>query len=551
VTAAGLDLAAPPGFRGTFRSDAEARAVYSEAAGIERIMPTAIAVPIDTDDVRTLVCWAEATRIPLTARGAGSSMANGAIGHGVIVDLVRLDAVNPIDPMTRRVVVGPAVTRNHVQREAIQQGLMFPVDPSSGAFATIGGMCATNAAGARSVKYGPMRRWVTGLDCVFADGTRAWVRRGDAPPDDVGAITRFLHDVGPTVRALDAAQLRHAGVRKESSGYALADWREQGDLIDVIIGSEGTLAIIVGVELQLVARPIGSASLLAGFADLERAAAAAVQLAQRGASAVELLDRTFLDIASSYGEPLPIALPGELDAVLLIAVEGSSDGDAIARLRELASACATGGASVLREALEADEEQRLWQLRHAASPILNRLAPLVQSMQCIEDACVPPEQFAQYVRGVRRALEQVGLRGVIFGHAGDGHAHVNPLVDLRQPDWRARVNQLVTDVTALVASLGGTLAGEHGDGRLRAALADATWSQVARDAFAATKEAFDPAGILNPGVIVAPLRPHPFGDIKYDPALPPLPPTARAALNDIVQTKGWGNFRLDLLERLR
>lgn len=549
MSAAGLAIAAPPGFRGVFRTDPEALAVYSEAAGIERIMPSAVAVPADPEDVITLVKWAEETRIPLTPRGAGSSMANGAIGHGVIVDLFRLDAFGAIDPVTRRVVVGPAVPRNRVEREALKKALVFPVDPSSGAFATIGGMCATNAAGARSVKYGAMRRWVTALDCVFANGTRAWVRRGEPPPDDIGAVGRFLYDLGPQLRELDIAQLKHAGVRKESSGYALADWLEHGDLVDVLIGSEGTLAIIVGVELQLTPMPGSTASLLAGFPDLEGAAAAAVQLAQRGASAVEMLDRTFLEIAASDGEPLPIALPGDLEAVLLIEIEGGTELEAVSRLRDIAGWCEAGGATFIEEARDPHEETRLWQLRHAASPILNRLAPMVQSMQFIEDGCVPPQHFANYVRGVRRALELARVRGVIFGHAGDGHAHVNPLIDVHQPDWQARMDQLITDVTVLVASLGGTMAGEHGDGRLRAALADATWSKVARDAFAATKDAFDPLGILNPGVIVAPLRPRPFGDIKYDPRLRSLPPAARAALDEIVRTKGWGNFRLDLLER--
>lgn len=549
MTGAGPELVAPAGFRGVFRTDAEACAVYSEAAGVERIVPAAVAVPVDADDVVTLVRWATESRVPLTARGAGSSMANGAIGHGVIVDLYRLDAFGPIDADTRRVVVGPAVTRNRVEREALKEALVFPVDPSSGAFATIGGMCATNAAGARTVKYGAMRRWVTGLDCVFANGARAWVRRGEAPPDDIGPVGRFLYEIGPGLRELEPQRLRHVGVRKESSGYGLADWLESGDLVDVLVGSEGTLAIIVGVELQLAPLPGGTAGLLAGFPDLEGAAAAAVKLAERGASAVELLDRTFLEIAASAGDPLPIALPGGLEAVLIVEVEGATDVEAVARLRELGGWCEAGGATFVEEARDPHEETRLWQLRHAASPILNRLAPRVQSMQFIEDGCVPPERFAEYVRGVRRALDDARVRGVIFGHAGDGHAHVNPLIDVQEPDWRARVQQLITDVTVLVASLGGTLAGEHGDGRLRAALADTIWPSHARDAFAATKQAFDPLGVLNPGVIVAPPGAPPLGDVKYDPALPPLPPAARRALDEIVKTKGWGKFRLDLLER--
>ncbi len=541
---------APPAFRGVFRSDADACAVYSEAAGIGRIIPAAVAVPVDADDVVTLVRWAGQTRIPLTPRGAGSSMANGAIGHGVIVDLNLLDTLGTIDPSTKRVVVGPAVPRNRVEREALKDALIFPVDPSSGAFATIGGMCATNAAGARSVKYGAMRRWVTGLDCVFANGERAWVRRGENPPDGIGPIGRFLHDVGPRICATKPALLRHEGVRKESSGYGLAEWLDGGDLVDVLVGSEGTLAIIVGVELQLAPLPGGTAGLLAGFPDLEGAAAAAVHLAARGASAVELLDRTFLEIAASGGDPLPITVPAGLEAVLIVEAEGHSEADAALHLREFGGWCKANGATHVEEARDSYQETHLWQLRHAASPILNRLAPRVQSMQFIEDGCVPPDRFAEYVLGVRRALDDARIRGVIFGHAGDGHAHVNPLVDVREADWRPRVEHLLRDVTALVARLGGTLAGEHGDGRLRAALFGSVWSAEARDAFAATKQAFDPLGIFNPGVIVAAEGALPLTDIKYDATLPGLPKAARAALDRVVSEKDWGKFRLDLIPRL-
>lgn len=543
-------MQAPAGFRGVFRSDADACAVYSEAAGIGRIIPAAVAVPVDADDVVTLVRWAAEARVPLTPRGAGSSMGNGAIGHGVIVDLNHLDTFGKIDSVSKRVVVGPAVPRNRVEREALQHALIFPVDPSSGAFATIGGMCATNAAGARSVKYGAMRRWVTALDCVFANGARAWVRRGDDPPDEIGPVGRFLYDAGPDIRATDSALLRHAGVKKESSGYGLADWLESGDLVDVLIGSEGTLAIIVGVELQLAPLPGGTAGLLAGFPDIQGAAAAAVRLAERGASAVELLDRTFLEIASSGGDPLPVHLPAGLEAVIILEVEGSSEADAVSRLREFAGWCEAGGATHVEEARDPHEETRLWQLRHAASPILNRLAPRVQSMQFIEDGCVPTERFAEYVLGIRHALDEARIRGVIFGHAGDGHAHVNPLVDVREADWRPRVEQLLRDVTELVVRLGGTVAGEHGDGRLRAGLFESVWPAEARAAFAATKQAFDPLGILNPGVIVAPAGTAPIGDVKYDPALPALPKAARAALDQVVKDRAWGKFRLGLIPSL-
>lgn len=537
-------MAGPASFRGTFRDDLEARAVYSEAAGVARIMPRAVAVPEDADDVATLMRWAAESGTALVPRGAGSSMAGGAVGPGVIVDLGRLRAGPDIDAQANRARVGAATTRDALADAAAANGLAFPVDPSSGAFATLGGMCATNAAGARTVRYGAMRRWVDGVECVFDDGTRAWLRRGERRPS-VPALDRFEHDVAPRVRAADARVLRHDGVRKESSGYALGAWRESGDVVDLIVGSEGTLAIVTALELRLAPRPAATTGALAAFASLDAATVAAAELAALGVSAVELLDRTFLEVAAEHSHGT--GLPAATEVVLLIETEGAAKDDATALAQLALDRCHATGATRVQLALSPDEERRLWALRHAASPILNRLAPRLQSMQLIEDGCVPLTRFAEYVRGVRAALDAVGFRGVIFGHAGDGHAHVNALVDLSMADWRERSARLVDEVTALVARLGGTLAGEHGDGRLRTPLLPQVWPREALELFAATKRAFDPRGILNPGVKVAREPARSLADIKYDASLPALPTAARNALDLVVREKAWGRHRLDLL----
>jgi len=151
------------------------------------------------------------------------------------------------------------------------------------------------------------------------------------------------------------------------------------------------------------------------------------------------------------------------------------------------------------------------------------------------------------VRGVRAALEKRGIRGVIFGHAGDAHIHVNPLVDVSQPEWRSNVEGLLDDVAGLTAQLGGTLSGEHGDGRLRTPLLSRVWSEPAREIFSLVKKAFDPSGILNPGVKVPLADQKPLGDIKYDPSLPPLPEEARAALVKITDERAYSTLRLSLI----
>ena len=538
-------LNAPPHFRGRFRVDALARAVYSEAAGIGQIVPHAVAVPVDAEDVVALVRWAAAKRVPLIPRGSGSSMAGGAIGDGVIVDMSELRALDPVHLDSSTVQCGPGLVRDAVDAAARAVGLTFPVDPSSGAYCTVGGMASTNSAGAHTLRYGSMRAWVEALDCVFSDGSRAVVRRG-SPPPAVPPVQRFLAGAAALVTAERATPSRHTGVRKESSGYGLATYAQSGELVDLLVGSEGTLAVIVGLELRLAPLLAQTASVLGAFGTLDDAVRAASGALDAGASACELLERTFLDVARRGGMTIPI--PDDTEAVLLAEVEGASNDECVALAQALHTTFAAAGATRVVLALDDETEGAMWELRHAASPILSRLDPALKSMQFIEDGCVPPECLADYVRGVRAALDAQGIPGVIFGHAGDAHAHVNPLVDVRVPDWRERVNALLEEVTALVARLGGTISGEHGDGRLRAPLLHQVWPEATLDRFAQVKRAFDPALLLNPGAKVPTPGARAIEHVKYDPALEPLPRAAREVLTRVERDRAYARSRLDLLD---
>ena len=540
-----MPLSPPPGFRGVFRTDEAARAVYSEAAGIARVMPRAVAVPVNEGDVAALVRWARESATPLIPRGSGSSMPGGAIGDGVILDLSRLRDVESVNVTDRTIVVQPGVLRAEVNQAVAAQRLRFPVDPSSGAFCTIGGMVSTNAAGSHSLAFGATRPWVRSLRCVFDDGTIAVVRRGVEAPRRVPAIERFLSVGHPAiVSAEESDRARHRGVRKESSGYATFEYARSYDVVDLLVGSEGTLAIVVGIELSLVPAAEATSSVLGAFDSLERAVDAAVRARESGAVACELLDKTFLDVARAGSTH---DVPADAEAVLLAEVEGPSASRAADAAREIASLFERAGATTVRVALDEPTETELWELRHAASPILSRLDPSLRSMQFIEDGAVPPERLADYVRGVRESLARNGIRGVIFGHAGDAHVHVNPLIDVSAKDWRDRIALVLDEVTALVSALGGTLTGEHGDGRLRTPLLERVWSDAARERFFLVKRCFDPTGIFNPGVKVPERGERALGEIKYDPPLPPLPAAARAALTRVEQERAYARSRLELL----
>ena len=543
-------MESPPDFRGVFRTDLLARALYAEGAGIARCVPAGVAVPADADDVPALMRWSKREGIALIPRGSGSGMAAGAVGPGVVVDLSRLRAMGAVDVARGRISVGAGATRGEINAAAQRAGLRFPVDPSSGAFCTIGGMVGTNAAGARTLMFGATRPWVHGLRCVFDDGSDVWIRR-DAPwPLHVPAVRRIA-DAVEQIRAqlgqrIPLHALEHVGVRKESSGYAIADLlRANGHLVDLLVGSEGTMALFTEVELRLIPVAGATATVLAVFAALEAATACAVEARHDGATACELLDRTFLDVAATDGAT---GIPAGAEAVLLMEVEGDTAPAAQQAMAQLTARAHRHGATDVHTAVEASDVHRLWALRHAASPILSRLAPRLRSMQFIEDGCVPPDHFPRYVRGVRRALADADIPGVIFGHAGDAHAHVNPLVDVTRHGWRDRVAGLLDRVCELTAQLDGTLAGEHGDGRLRAPLLDRVWGLEARAAFAHVKAAADPSGVLNPGCKVAREGDRAFTELRHDPDAAPLPAAARAVLDGIEGSRGWNRFRLAGIE---
>lgn len=513
------------------------------------MIPSAVAVPVDADDVVTLVRWAAETRTSLIPRGSGSSMSGGAIGNGVIVDLSRINRLGKFDERGRTVWVDPGVLWSTLDVAARKRGLRLPVDPSSGSFCTLGGMVSTNASGAHTLRYGSTRAWVNALDCVFSDGDREVITRGETAPRRVAALARFLQDAHGEIVATDKRRpIIHPGVRKESSGYAIHDYSTNADLVDLLVGSEGTLVIIVGIHFTLSPLPAATSSVLGSFSSLEEATAASMMAVDAGASACELLDKTFLAYAAkapSADEALRELMDGAA-AVLLAEVEGDSAEAAAARAEDLAIAFKGAGARTVDIALTPEREHDLWELRHAASPILAALDQLT-SMQFIEDGAVPLPRLPEYVEGVRQALARREVSGVIFGHAGDAHVHVNPLIDVSESSWRDKVLGLLEDVVALTARLGGTLTGEHGDGRLRTPLLDRVWHKDSLRAFALVKTAFDPTNIFNPGVKVALPSQKPIEDIKYDPSLPPLPPEARAALDSLVETRAYDRFRLSMI----
>lgn len=531
----------PPGFRGVFRSDPRARAAYAEAAGIYRIIPSAVCLPADTADVALLVRWAAESRTPLVPRGAGSAMGGGNLGDGVVVDLTRLPLRLDIRPRERTADTGANVTLSDLNGAADRYGLRLPPDPSSGRWATLGGMLSTNAAGARSVRYGSVRRWVVAAELVTADGDLVTLRRG-APAPPAPALARFEAEAAPAIRAAaDAVGHRFPRTRKNASGYALDEYLATGDVLDLLIGAEGTLGIVTAIEWRLDPVPAHRAGLRIGLRSLDDLVRVVAALLAHEPSAIELLDRTFLDLVRGTDAGAGL---GDAEALLLVEIE-RADPEAL-RTAVLAAADAVRGrAASVETALAPRAAERLWAVRHAASPILASLPEERRSLQVIEDACLPIERMGDYIRAVRRLAAARGIPVVAFGHAGDGHVHVNLLPEVAKAGWEESVAGLLDEVSDVVVRLGGTPSGEHGDGRLRAGLLARVYGEEIVALFHRVKRAFDPLGILAPGVILPSGEP-PIGRLKVGAGAAALPPDIARALREIERKGGYGRCRMEL-----
>ncbi|MGE0440301.1 MAG: FAD-binding oxidoreductase [Gemmatimonadales bacterium] len=536
-----------PAFVGIWRDDVRSRAAYSEGAGIFRIVPRAIAIPSTTTAVVDLVRWAAATGTALIPRGAGSGMVGGNVGEGVLVDLTALDgAPLAIDPRTCLARAGAAVSLGALQQAAERHGLRMPVDPSSERWVTCGGAVGTNAAGTRTVKYGAVRRWVQGVTLVTADGELVELERGH-PPTDSKLVERLRDGLADTLRL---ARWRVAStfpkVRKNTAGYGLDAFLESGDLVDLVIGAEGTLGIVTEVRWRLSPIPAQVAGLRAALREGRRLSHLVPALLELGPSRLEFLDGTFL----RFVEDSVLALPhgdriAKAGALLMVEFEGD-DAAGLANDLERAVGIVRNDSVEVTVGRNEPEIESLWAIRRAASPKLASLGVERRSLQVIEDGCVPIARLGEYLAAVDAIAGQRDVTAVMFGHAGDGNVHVNLLPDVTAPGWLDRIRAIFEDVSQLVVAMGGTPSGEHGDGRLRAGLVERVFGFEVNQVFRQIKRAFDPAGIMNPGVKLGPGAE--FQHLKVGEAAAAIPADIEAGLRRIERTGGYAAARLALAD---
>lgn len=484
--------------RGDVRGDTATRELYAVDASLYRRLPIGVLRAESLHDLDVVVALAAEHRVPLTMRGAGTSLAGQAVGRGLVVDCSRLTAID-IDPVERIARVQPGVVLDDLNRAAGTHGLAFGPDVATSSRATLGGMIGNNSAGARSVVYGMTADHLTSLDVLLADGSRATLARGGPVPAAFQAVVPLATTSG------------YPALMRRVSGYALdAIVGPHPDWPRLIAGSEGTLAVLREAVVGLVQPPADRVLALIPYGDLDAALDAVPALLETRPSAIELMDRDLMDPANRG--PVERALLGIVGrAPAMLVVEYSGDPGEVG-----AAARALAGARVIDDPVD---QAAIWAIRRSGIARALRVEGNEKPIPFIEDPAIPPESLTSFAREVRRVLADERLTAVWYGHASVGCLHIRPLVDLRLPGAIARVRRVGEAVADIVHAHHGSLSGEHGDGRLRSELLPRMYGPDMIRRFRAVKDALDPARILNPGIIV---DPEPLDSGLRIAASPPL-----------------------------
>jgi FAD/FMN-containing dehydrogenase/Fe-S oxidoreductase len=486
------------------------RAEYSTDASLYRVPPALVAFPRDPDEVVAVVATCLELGVPVTARGAGTSLAGNAVGAGVVMDLVRhLGRVRSLDPEAATATVEPGVVLDDLQAAARRHGLRFGPDPSTHSRCTLGGMIGNNACGSRALAYGRTADNLLGLDVICGTGQRL-----PAGPGGVGRVPGLEAVVGA---GLGPIRTQFGRFPRQSSGYPLEHLLPErgGDLAKALCGSEGTLAVVLGATLRLVRDPAATAMAVLGFADMAAAADAVGAVLPAGPVALEGIDARIVEVVRRRGRAVP-ELP-EGGGWLLAELGGTTPAEAAAAARRVVAAAA-GDALGGRVLADPAEAAAVWRIREDGAGYGGRSPAGAPAWAGWEDAAVPAERLGAYLRDFEALLAAHGLAGIPYGHFGDGCLHVRIDFPFDQPEGRAVYRSFVEEAARLVGAYGGSMSGEHGDGRARSELLPLMFDQAAIGTMAAVKAVFDPRDLLNPGVLV---RPRPLdADLRRSTARP-------------------------------
>ncbi|MCM0640718.1 FAD-binding and (Fe-S)-binding domain-containing protein [Cellulomonas wangsupingiae] len=497
--------------RGSVDDSSRRRAEYSTDASNYRVVPQVVVFPQDTDDVLAALSVAREAGTPLTSRGGGTSVAGNAVGTGIVLDFSRhVNRVLEIDPDARTARVEPGVVMSHLQQAAAPHGLRFGPDPSTQARATLGGMIGNNACGPRAVAYGRTADNVVDLDVVDGTGRRFTARSGAGALDVVPGLDAL-------VRAhLDVIRTELGRFRRQVSGYSLEHLApEHGtDLAKMLVGTEGTLVTLLGATVNLVPVPSAPVLVVLGYPDMPTAADAVPALLAHAPLAIEGMDSRLVDVVRRVkgASAVPDLPPG--GGWLMCEVGGATLDEALATARALAADAGTDAVGVFPPGPDA---VAMWRIREDGAGLGGRTPSGEQAWPGFEDSAVPPERLGAYLRELEALMADHRVDGLAYGHFGDGCVHLR--LDIPMTRSGGPLRAFMEDAAELVARHGGSLSGEHGDGRARSELLPVMYSRRTIDLFGAVKDLFDPRDLLNPGVLV---RPRPLDADLRRPAARPL-----------------------------
>ena len=525
--------------------DAYSRGRYATDASIYQIEPVGVVVPKTERDAQIALALAREEGVPVLARGAGTSQCGQTVGAALVIDAAKhLNRIVAFDKDERTACVQPGVVLDQLNAWLKPHGLWYPVDVSTSAQATLGGMAGNNSCGSRSIRYGNMVHNVRAIDAVLADG--AEYHFGEVPADLGGFdAPRGYVDLVRKVRAIAAREAeeierRFPKVLRRVGGYNLDSVSAAGhNMAHLLVGSEGTLAYSKYIHLNLAPLPKHKTLGVCHFPSFYRAMETPQHIVGLNPAAVELVDRTMIGLARAnpaFRRTVERFLTGDPDAILLVEFAGDDQGEALAKLKQLTELMGELGlpgsvAEITDPALQRD----IWEVRKAGLNIMMSMKGDGKPVSFIEDCAVPLEHLAEYTDRLTQVFEKHGTQGTWYAHASVGCLHVRPILNMRA-DGARKMRAIAEEAAALVREYKGAYSGEHGDGLVRSEwIAPMFGPRLAR-AFDEIKDLLDPRGLMNPGKIVRPSKMDDRALFRYQPDY------ATQRLDTALDWSEWGGF---------
>jgi FAD/FMN-containing dehydrogenase/Fe-S oxidoreductase len=513
------------------------RGRYATDASIYQVQPVGVLVPRTMGDVAAALAICREEGVAVLPRGGGTSQCGQTVNRALVIDCSKyLRRVVSVDARACRAVVEPGIVLSHLNNDLKKHGLFFPVDPSTNARCTIGGMAGNNSCGSKSIRYGLMADNVSAIDAILADGS---THRFGVTPDNLGAdVPAGIAELIQRLRALGASEAeeiaaRFPNVLRRVGGYNIealtpaARAAGRGNLARLLVGSEGTLAFSAAVELML--QPIKPRKVLGicQFPTFRAAMDASRHLVTLDPEAVELVDRTMIDLGRAipiYRGTIDRMLKGEPDSVLIVEFHGHEDAPLMAKLADLdAMMDDLGYPGMVVRAVEPGFQADIAEVREAGLNIMMSMKGDGKPVSFIEDCAVPLDDLGDFTERLNDVFERHGTKGTWYAHASVGCLHVRPVLNMKDPTDIRKMRAVAEEAFALVRDYKGSHSGEHGDGIVRSEFHESMFGPRIVQAFETVKDAFDPTGMLNPGRVVRAPKMDDRSLFRYGPDYAPSP----------------------------